>query len=179
MVLAHMFPSDQTSWWEFAKVLAESDYLALTLDFRGYGESGGDKEISLIDRDLESALKFLEEEGASTFFLVGASMGGTASLKVGARHGARVAAIVSLSAPMKFKGLDVTSERVLVPVLLMATEGDGSAKNSLKLMSDNGIIGDQSETILYSEGDDHGTDILDGRNGDAAREKILDFLGAH
>ena len=179
VVLAHMFLSDQTSWWEFAELLADSGYMALTLDFRGYGESGGDKKIDLIDQDLEAALKFLEEGGASTVFLVGASMGGTASLKVAARQGARAAAVVSLSAPIKFNGLDLTSERVLVPVLLMATEGDGSAKNSLKFMIDNGVGGDRSETVLYPEGNDHGTNILEGVNGDAAREKILDFLEAH
>ena len=179
VVLAHMFPSDQTSWWEFAEVLAGRGYMALTLDFRGFGESGGDKKIDLIDLDLEAALKFLEDEGASTVFLVGASMGGTASLKVATRQGARAAAVVALSAPVNFNGLDLTSERVLLPVLLMATEGDGSAKNSLNFMIDNGVVGDRSETVLYPEGNDHGSNILDGVNGDAARLKILDFLKAH
>ena len=176
-LMAHMYPADQTSWWSFAQVLAEQGYMALVFDFRGYGESSGDKKISLIDRDVRAALDFLKDRGASDVFLVGASMGGTASLKVSTQQ--EVAGVVSLSAPVEFRGIDVKAERVKVPVLLMATRGDGSAKQSLESMVEKGIVGELAETIVYEAGNDHGTDILNGENSAAAQERILAFLEAH
>src|SRR3972149_1326741 len=35
VVLAHMYPADQTSWWDYARTLAAEGYVALTFDFRG------------------------------------------------------------------------------------------------------------------------------------------------
>ena len=181
VVLAHMYPSDQTGWWAFARVLADNGYMALTFNFRGYGEgdskSGTDKEVKLIDRDLEGALEFLEGRGASGLFLVGASMGGTASLKVAARR--KVAGVIVLSAPVEFKGISVKGERVRVPTLLMATKGDGSATHNIDSMVRVGIVGEQSETVIYEEGKEHGTHILKGRNADEARKRILGFLEAN
>ena len=181
VVLAHMFPTDESSWWGFAQILADRGYVALTFNFRGYGEgddkSGGSKEIELIHRDVEAALDFIGDQGASMVFLAGASMGGTASLKVAVRR--QVAGVVSLSAPAEFKGLTVEGEQVGVPVLLIAARGDRGAKNSLESMIEDGTVGDETERVIYDKGADHGTDILTGENGDAARERILSFLKAN
>ena len=181
VVLAHMYPVDQSSWWEFAQFLADRGYLALTFNFRGYGEgpdrSGGDKDTELIDRDLEAALNFIKAQGTSEVFFIGASMGGTASLKVAAE--VTVSGVVSLSAPVKFRGISLEREQVAVPVLLIAAEGDSSAKRNLQTMLDDGIVGATTDSVVYPDGRDHGTDILKGENGDAARERIMGFLEAH
>jgi alpha-beta hydrolase superfamily lysophospholipase len=181
VVLAHMFPADQSSWWAFAEVLSDKGYMALTFNFRGFGEgtekSGGSKEIERIDQDLEAALEFLTGQDVTRVYLVGASMGATVSLMVAADRD--VAGVVSLSAPEEFKGLSVKGERIEVPVLLMATNGDRGAKNSVESMIEDGTVGEQAEHVIYLEGGDHGTDILQGENGDAARERILRFLEAH
>ncbi len=177
-ILAHMYPSDQTSWWAFAQVLAEEGFLALAFDFRGYGESGGDKKGELVDRDLKAALEFLRSEGVSRVFLVGASMGGTASLKLASRED--VAGVVSLSAPVEFRGISLEGEQVRAATLLMATAGDQSAAESLGKMIDGGIVGGPEliERVLFDNGNDHGTNILIGENGASARQSILDFLEA-
>ena len=179
VVLAHMYPADQRNWWAFAQVLAESGYMALAFDFRGYGDSGGDKDAKLSDRDVEAGLEFLRSQGASTVFLMGASMGGTASLKVAAREG--VTGVVSLSAPVEFRGISVNGEQVRVPALLMATVGDQSAAISLDRMTEQGIVGgpELTERVLFVNGNDHGTDMLKGDNGAAATQRILSFLEAH
>ena len=36
VVLAHMYPSDQSAWFDFASRLGERGYRVLTFDFRGY-----------------------------------------------------------------------------------------------------------------------------------------------
>ena len=181
VVLSHMFPSDQSSWWEFAAILAGRGYTALTFNFRGYGEgaekSAGSKEIERIDRDVEAALEFLTREGVSRVYLMGASMGGTASLKVAADKG--VAGVVSLSAPIEFEGLSIKEAQVKSPVLLMATNGDRGAKNNVESMLEDGVVGERAEHVIYLEGGDHGTDILLGQNKNAATERILSFLEAH
>src|ERR1700686_1203225 len=41
VILAHMYPADQSDWTDFARVLAAHDYQALTFDFRGFTESEG------------------------------------------------------------------------------------------------------------------------------------------
>ena len=176
-VLSHMYGADQTSWWEFAQVLVENGYMALTFDFRGYGDSEGEKKVDLIGKDVKAAMAFLREQGASDVFLIGASMGGTASLDVATEDG--VAGVVSLSSPVKFRGLDLNNKRVGAPVLLMAAETDRSAARSVELMIENGIVDRTAEKVVYAQKGEHGTDILKGENSDAARNRILDFLESH
>src|SRR5262245_39868702 len=40
VVLAHMLPADQSSWFDFADRLGGSGYRVLTFDFRGYCPGG-------------------------------------------------------------------------------------------------------------------------------------------
>ena len=64
----------------------KAGYAAFSFNFRGFKPSKGDKEIPLIDRDLEGALEYLESQGVKFVFIVGASMGGTAAIKVAAHR---------------------------------------------------------------------------------------------
>jgi hypothetical protein len=50
VVLAHMLPTDQSSWFEFADMLAGNGYGVLTFDFRGYCP-GGDAGCSQGSKD--------------------------------------------------------------------------------------------------------------------------------
>ena len=179
VVLAHMHPSEQSAWWPFARMLNEQGYMALTFNFRGYGEgedlSGGDKKnIKSIPLDVDAAIEFLQSQGASAIFLVGASMGGAASLK--ASEGNDVRGVVALSAPVDFRGLPLRGDVVRVPVLMLAANGDRGAKNSAEVMMDQGIVRGDTEFVLYEGGADHGSDILFGRHGDEARARILRFF---
>ncbi len=173
VILAHMFPADQESWREFAVELAQHSYLVLTFDFRGYGDSEGAKEIDRIDRDVEGALNFLEHRGVDDVFLIGASMGGTASLKVASRRS--VSGVVSLSSPVSFQGLDAAPDvpNIEEPVLFIASEQDGPAHGSMLILAD---LAQASTQTLALPGTAHGTDILNGAFGQSARDAIMDFL---
>ena len=178
VVLAHMFQANQTSWWEFGQVLADEGYMALAFDFRGYDGSSGSKDINFIDRDIMAALEFLRHRGASSIFLIGASMGGTASLKVAASE--NVAGVVILSAPLDFRGLNVEKERVRVPALLMASDEDEPGIRNLQAAFEDGVVTKEiSESAVYEGTREHGSDILHGKYGDVARARILDFLAAN
>lgn len=173
VILAHMYPADQKSWFPFAQKLSGEGYLALTFDFRGYGESGGEKVISEIDRDLEGAYRFLLPK-VKKVFLVGASMGGTAAVRVAA--GNPTAGVVSLSAPVAFRGLDAGRAilEIRVPCLFIAAEGDAYAAAAAREF--HKVAKSQEPRLLMLPGREHGTRLFDGPNGSRVEKAILEFL---
>jgi pimeloyl-ACP methyl ester carboxylesterase len=178
VILAHMYPADQTSWYPTAERLAEEGYLVLTFDFRGYGESGGEKQIDLIGRDVFAAIPKIREEGAGEVVLVGASMGGTASLVAGdqgqALDSIRLAGIAALSAPVEFNGLSAASAvpRIVVPMLFVAAENDAGAAGAKQLEQLSSGKGD----LQIVSGSDHGTDLLSGDQGEKVYALLRDFI---
>ncbi len=175
VVLSHGFPEDQSSWFEVARSLADRGYLALTYDFRGYGASEGRRTVGLIDRDVRAAIEFLRRDrGVERPALVGASMGGTASLIAAA--GVPVAGVVTLSAPARFRGLDAVAQvgRVSVPKLIVAARGDGSAAASAEKLYEQT---DEPREIRIVAGSAHGTGLLRGDQGPEVRKLVEEFLG--
>jgi pimeloyl-ACP methyl ester carboxylesterase len=173
VILAHMYPADQKSWFPLARKLAGEGYLALTFDFRGYGESGGEKVISEIDRDLEGAYRFLGPR-VKKVFLVGASMGGTAAIRVAAEN--PTAGVVSLSAPMAFKGLDATEAvpKLAVPCLFVAGEQDGYAARAAREF--NKAAKSPERLLLIVPGAEHGTQLFNGLSGEEVEKALFEFL---
>jgi len=173
VILAHMYPTDQKSWFPFAQRLADEGYSVMTFDFRGYGESKGQKVVSQIDRDLEGAYLFLKPK-AQRVFLIGASMGGTAAIRVASRQ--PVAGVVCISGPVSFQGLSAVDavEKVNVPCLFIAAERDpGQAASSAEYL---GKQAQGKKDLLIVPGSDHGTFLLQGPHKERIEKKILDFL---
>ena len=173
VVLAHMRPSDQESWAPFAERLADEGYAAFTFNFRGYSPSSGDKEIGLIDLDLGGALDYLATRGVEQPVLVGASMGGTAVVKVAANRD--VAAIFVLSAPAAIDGLSAADyvANVEEPKFFMVAEDDLSAR------TDGAALYDASSGERFYEvftGDEHGSDLVYGQHSELVQGRILEFL---
>ena len=173
VVLAHMRPSDQESWAPFAERLADEGYAAFTFNFRGYSPSSGDKEIGLIDLDLGGALDYLATRGVEQPVLVGASMGGTAAVKVAANRD--VAAIFVLSAPAAIEGLSAADyvANVEEPKFFMVAEDDLSAR------TDGAALYDASGGERFYEvftGGEHGSDLVYGRHSELVQGRILEFL---
>jgi alpha/beta superfamily hydrolase len=173
VILSHMRPNDQRAWFDFARELAAEGFAALTYDFRGYGETGGDKQLGLLDRDLSAALDFMEGQGFARIYLVGASMGGTASLIVAARED--VAGVVSVSAPARFEGLDADAvvADIVEPKLFIASIDDQSAYDSLRAFVQQAT--EPSDDLTF-EGSAHGTELLEGEHAAEFKAQVLDFL---
>jgi pimeloyl-ACP methyl ester carboxylesterase len=178
VVLSHMYPADQTSWTATAERLAGEGYLVLTYDFRGYGKSGGSKDVALIDRDVFAAMNYLRTAGTSDVVLVGASMGGTASLIAAttfqAMSSVRLAGVATLSAPVEFQGLSAAAAvpTLVVPLLFIAAENDVGAEGARQLEELSGNKGD----LQIVPGSDHGTDLFSGAQADTVWGLLLDFL---
>ncbi|MCY4624261.1 MAG: alpha/beta fold hydrolase [Chloroflexi bacterium] len=173
VVLAHMRPSDQESWRPFAETLADEGYAVFTFNFRGYEPSSGDKELGLIDLDLGGALDYLAIGGVERPVLVGASMGGTAAVKVAANRD--VAGVVALSAPAAIDGLSAADYIASVdePKFFMVAEDDVSAR------MDSAALYDASSGERFYEvftGGEHGTDLVYGRHSELVQGRILELL---
>ena len=178
VILAHMRPADQTSWFPFAIRLAEtSKYTVLTFDFRGHGASTGEKEFDRVDTDLAAALRYMRDElGIERVFLVGASMGGTAALLVSARE--PVAGVVSISSPARYQLLDALTELrdVTAPKLFITSEDDVPAERSQEQFWARAL--EPKEQVIFP-GDAHGTDLFASPVGPEFEQRIVDFLAAH
>lgn len=170
VTLGHMFPADATSWYPAARRIARAGYMALAFNFRGYGDSGGSKQIVRGPTDIEAAQRYLERRGARDVAFVGASMGGTASLV--AADGSEALAVVAVSAPARFMGLDALSvaTRIQRPVLLIAARSDDQAFQAAEELE---RALPNPDTKIY-DGDAHGTNLLDARP--EATDEVIAFL---
>jgi pimeloyl-ACP methyl ester carboxylesterase len=175
VVLAHMYPTDQSSWYATAAELAGDGFLVLTFDFRGYGTSTGTKQIDRIAEDLHAAVMEIRTLGAEKVGLVGASMGGTAALIVAATD--PVDAVVTLSAPIEFQGLSAREvvARVKPPTLFLAAEGDEGAQGARDLYR---AAPEPREMELYP-GTAHGTELLSGSGSEPVKARLFSFLVQH
>jgi pimeloyl-ACP methyl ester carboxylesterase len=175
VVLAHMFPTDRESWSSFAALLAERGFFTLAFDFRGYGDSEGDREISEIWRDVVAAVRAVRDRGAARGGVIGASMGGTAALIAATRE--RVDGVATLSAPSVFMGLSATPDTLAMlttPKLFVAADGDGVAAQTAQAFYQRSPPSKRVEIVTGTE---HGTDLLEGRQSERVRRLLLDFLG--
>lgn len=170
VTLAHMFPADATSWYPAARRLARAGYMSVAFNFRGYATSEGDKQVGKAPTDIDAAMRFLRRAGARDVAFVGASMGGTASII--AAETLDPLAVVSVSGPLRFMGLDApaVAGRVQRPVLLIAARGDGPAFSAVQELE---RALPNPETKIY-DGDAHGTNLLADRP--EAVDEIVAFL---
>ena len=185
VVLAHMLPSDQRSWFAFADRLGGMGYRVLTFDFRGYcpggdgGCSQGTKDVAEIWQDVAGAVGFLESMGIHRVGLIGASMGGTASLVVASQEGRAVRTVVTLSAPASVERL-VAGPDVIQAItgakLFIAGNADGTSAQDAQAFYDQSQPPKRVEILPTG---DHGTGILEGSQSEVATNLITGWLEQH
>ena len=185
VVLSHMLPADQRSWFALADRLADQDYLVLTYDFRGYcpggdgGCSEGERDIAQIWQDVLGAIDLVRSRGATRVVLIGASMGGTASLVAAGQPGADVEAVITLSAPTSIEGLVADAsllQQLPVGKLYVAGVGDSSAAAAAE---DLYATSPPPKRVEVVPADDHGTDLLTGAQGEVVRRLIETTLARY
>jgi pimeloyl-ACP methyl ester carboxylesterase len=185
VVLAHMLPADQTSWFPEAARLAAAGYRVLTFDLRGYcpggdgGCSEGQKDVNAAPTDLTAALGFLSSDGPTRVALIGASVGGTAALMVASGR-QDVPAVITLSAPEVLDRL-AAGPGVLTNItgakLFIAGLGDpAGAAASAQYFYDQSP---QPKRLEIVTADDHGTDLLSGSQGSHVEQLIDAWLAMY
>lgn len=170
VLLAHMLPADAASWYPTARRLARDGYLALAFNFRGYDGSQGTKSTASAPTDIKAARDLLVRSGARSYAFVGASTGGTAAIV--AAEAQDPLALVAISAPLRFAGLDavLAAGRVQRPVLLLAAKDDQPAIQSLETFS---RALPNPDTKVF-DGSAHGTNLL--ASHPEAVDAIVTFL---
>jgi pimeloyl-ACP methyl ester carboxylesterase len=185
VILAHMEGSDQRAWFDFADRLGGLGYRVLTFDFRGYcpgGDAGcskGTKDQAEIWNDVSGAVGLLHTEGARRIALVGAGMGGTASLVVASQTGKEIAAVITLSAPASIGGLQagpIEMQTVTAAKLFLAGNGDVAGSEAAQTFYDESGQPKRVEILTTT---DRGTDILTGNQGEIAGNLIVDWLAQY
>jgi pimeloyl-ACP methyl ester carboxylesterase len=175
VILAHMYPADQSDWTDFARVLAGHGYEALTFDFRGFTESEGESGTEYADRDLMAAYKFLRPR-VSRIFIAGASLGSEAAILLAAHE--QVAGIICISTPTSFGGLDVTKAitQVRAAILFVTSKDDPLVAGQPEILY---RIADAPKSFETYPGKAHGTSILFGPYGNELQNLMLRFIAAN
>ncbi len=175
VILAHMYPADQSDWTDFAQVLAAHGYQALTFDFRGFTESEGQSGTEFAGTDLLAAYQFMRPR-VSRIFIAGASLGSEAAILVAARED--VAGIICISTPTSFGGLVVTESirHVRAPILFVTSAADPLVAGQPEILYRLAVAPKSME--IYP-GRLHGTAILHGPHSAELQALMLRFLADH
>jgi pimeloyl-ACP methyl ester carboxylesterase len=174
VVLSHMYLDDQSDWHPFARTLEAQGFRVLTFNFRGYGNSGGERDIASAPTDLEAALTFLRSHEDGPTVLIGAGVGGMASIHVAAQDTA-ISGLAVISAPQQFEGLEVVDSdlsALALPSLWLGTRND--LTHQVETLYEMVPAGNK-EIWIYEGSSLHGTFILGGADGSDMERRLLEF----
>jgi WD40 repeat protein len=184
VLLAHQGTpgADQTTWQTFAQILADHGFTALTFDFRGKGESGGQFSPQNLDIDVKAAIQYLQDQNFKEIICTGASMGGTACMRA-ALDGADLKAIAIIaSGPVAGSGsnslaidLEEFANLKLPKLFLTANEDYPAVVRDTRKMYD---ASPDPKEIHILPGNVHGTDLFETPAGDDMTAILLRFLTA-
>jgi Lysophospholipase len=185
VVLAHMLPADQTSWFPEAAHLAAAGYRVLTFDLRGYcpggdgGCSEGQKDVNAAPTDLPGGARLPALRWADPRCLIGASVGGTAALMVASGR-QDVPAVITLSAPEVLDrlaaGPDVLTNITGAKLFIAGLGDPAGAAASAQYFYDQSP---QPKRLEIVTADDHGTDLLSGSQGSHVEQLIDAWLAMY
>ncbi|HLL64965.1 MAG TPA: alpha/beta fold hydrolase [Micromonosporaceae bacterium] len=115
------------------------------------------------DKDVAAVAEALRKAGATKVFLVGASMGGTASLAAGAHAEPAVAGVISISAPRDYGATNALGAvpTLKAPALFIAAEHDQPFARDAQALHD--ACGSTEKQISIEPGGNHGVALLSDR----------------
>lgn len=176
LIMLHMLDRQRGDWDTLARTVQAAGYGVLTIDLRGHGASGGDREwLKMVD-DTADAYAWLAnrpEIDPARIGVVGASVGANLALNFAAREPA-VKTVILLSAGLNFRGLAAEPAMKAYgarPVMLAASAQDRAAAAVMDRLQKL-AQGRQSVLLLQNQG--HGTNMLGRENG--LEEAILKWL---
>lgn len=174
VVLVHQIDATLCQWLPYGKRLAARGYQVLVMDLGGYGSS---EPSSKPDQDVKQAVRYLREQGTQSIVLIGASLGGTASLSAAVIVEPPVDAVVSLSGPLRAQGMDlsVRIRSLASPVLYVAGSYDGSFDEDAQMLYD-ATLETRKQLVLVRESS-HGVQLIDSPEVATAIDEALNRFG--
>lgn len=150
LVFAHQADGDVCQWVPRAMDLAKDGYRVVAVNSAG-------SEVA----ELTAAVKYARAKGATKVLLIGASKGGTAVLSAAGVISPKVDAVVSLSAPATYGGMDASSvvPNLTMPVFYMAADLDSSFADSTRRLSKATRKAEEDDLDIV-DGSSHGVSML-------------------
>jgi dienelactone hydrolase len=189
VLLLHQCNRDRTTWDLFARRLNERGIHVVTMDYRGYGESGGERfpglpaqeRNRLINEvwpgDIDAAFDFLLKQPGvdrENIGAAGASCGVNNSLQLARRH-SNVKTVALLSGTTNNEGRDYLEYAPWMPVLVAASHDDGGMVPSMRWLL--GFSGNPQNKMLEYKAAGHGTDMFAVETG--LEPALVDWFTQH
>ena len=130
VLLFHQSNRTRTSWDDVAQQLAAAGINTLTIDERGYGESGGKKEARELyhDSDLDVAFEYLVSQPGVKREVIGAGgagwLGVDDSVETARRHSAEVKSLLLVSGETLLPQLRFLRQASQLPGLFVVSDDD-------------------------------------------------------
>ncbi len=176
MILSSNGDGRSERWRPLAEALAGQDFTALTYDWRGTNaDVAGKDNWQLAVTDARAALAHARSSGVKRLVLVGGSLGGIASIKLGSEPD--VAGVVALGTPYRTEPLGITPAEVKAirgATLFISSEGD-----SIVLAAEVQWLHDQADgprELHVYPGGAHGVDLLSSPHRDDVIARIARFV---
>ena len=172
VILLHQCNRDRKAWEPLATALSNSGINVLTLDFRGYGESQGERYLQLTANeqgrwvrevwpgDVDIAFDYLKSQPNVKHDQLGAggsSCGVNQSIHLAMRH-PEVRSLALLSGTTDHAGRKFLASARHLPILMAAAEDDGLTVSEMKWQMTYSPQ-EQNRFIQYKEGG-HGSDLF-------------------
>jgi dienelactone hydrolase len=171
VLLLHQCNRQRRVWDALAQKLAAAGINVLTLDYRGYGESGGDRFVDLPPQqaaearakwpgDIDVAFQYLQSQPGvqrDRIGVGGASCGVLNSLQTAQRH-AEVKSLALLSGNGDLETRNFLRKSPSLPVFLAAADDDQPSMASIEWLY--GLSANPGKKLVHYEKGGHGADMF-------------------
>lgn len=176
VLLLHQCNEDRKSWGGLATEMSQAGINVVTMDYRGYGESGGEPFNSLSPEQQNVALKnwpndieiayqyLLSQPGVDKTRIGagGASCGVNNAVHLAIRH-AEVKTLVLLSGPVDDETIQFVEKNAWMPILSAASEEDGDMLSTMRWLM--GFARNPQNKLLTYNGAGHGAEMFKAEKG--------------
>jgi pimeloyl-ACP methyl ester carboxylesterase len=178
VVLAHGGRFKRDSWNKQALALAAAGFRALTIDFRGEGQSRGGLQARPVDEgrkfDLLAAVHYLRKAGANSVSVVGASMGGDYAAEAAETEPTAIDRLVLLASGAYTPLASMKGRKLFI---LTRDDFNADGPRLPKIQAQYQKACEPKELILL-DGSAHAQFIFETDQGDRLMREILRFLSA-
>jgi len=179
VLLAHEYYSSHKSWEAFAMQVVEAGFTASAFDFRGHGDSQGNRDFSGVETDINAAMNELIGRGFDQIICMGGSMGGTGCMAA-AVHFEQLVGLANLSGPMSLGAGQVVTrqdiENMAIPKIFMVAEGDTGGPEFVNDFIEIAEVAAEPKEIYIYPGVAHASGLLFDESGDEVQEILLNFI---
>jgi pimeloyl-ACP methyl ester carboxylesterase len=176
VLLMHQCNRDRTSWDGLATQMAQAGIHVVALDYRGYGESGGERFLSLPPEkaaaeqlkwsgDIDLAYQYLLSQAGvdkARMGAGGASCGVNNAVHLAHRH-PEVKTLVLLSGPVDDETIQFVESNTRMPILSAASEDDGDMLPTMRWLM--GFARNPQDKLLTYTAAGHGTEMFKVEKG--------------